>query len=120
MTIETIEVGNVAVLSLSGDPWIDPRNSDVWRAFAELLGRGYRRLVFDFSGARYVDGCTLGDMAACRKRAAESGAEIRLVLQPGTKPHQVFAITRLDEVFEVFGSRKVAVRSFADSEIGVA
>jgi len=77
-------------------------------ALAEVPGR---RIVLSFLGVRHLTSLVLGKLIQVHKRLAESGGEIRLAdIQPQIM--EVFRITHLDRLFEIYDHEDEAVASF--------
>ena len=54
----------------------------------------------------------ISETVACFKRARELGGAIKMLLNADGKPAQVFQITSLDRVFEIFYDESAALASF--------
>jgi anti-anti-sigma factor len=78
-----------------------------------LLARDSRpRLVLDFVNVSHMSSSVLGMLIALHKRVREKGGELFLCnIRPSI--HEVFVITRLDQVLRIFPSREEALRAAA-------
>jgi len=77
-------------------------------ALTEVPGR---RIVISFLGVRYLTSLVLGKLIQVHKRLAESGGEMRLAdIHPQIQ--EVFRITHLDRLFEIYDHEDEAVASF--------
>ena len=77
-------------------------------ALAEVPGR---RIVLSFLGVQHLTSLVLGKLIHVHKRLAESGGEIRLAdIHPQIL--EVFRITHLDRLLEIFDHEESAVASF--------
>ncbi len=71
----------------------------------------FRKLVLDLSEVDLVDGAGLGNFVALHKRAVASHSLIKLAA-PQRHVFQVFALTKLESIFEVHSTLEQAIGSF--------
>ncbi len=82
---------------------------------ALAAGAGQPRLVLDFDGVSHMSSSALGMLITIHKRIREKSGELRLAnIEP--KIHEVFVITRLNEIFEIHGSLAEALGSLGVQE----
>jgi anti-sigma B factor antagonist len=110
MQVTVERAGGVAVVAVAGD--VDAGSSGQLRAQLEaLLGEGLQNFVIDLSETGFLDSSGLATLVHTFKRVRIGNGDVRLAaLQP--QVNSLFALTRLDRVFEIFGDRASAVRSF--------
>ena len=82
----------------------------------ELLNSGTRRLVLNLAGVPYIDSCGLGAVAQAYVSAWRRGGDLKLLHLTG-RNRQLFKVTKLDTVFEVFDTEDEAERSFATNNV---
>jgi anti-anti-sigma factor len=71
------------------------------------------RLVLDFRHVKFLSSAVLGLLIRISKKIYEQGGELRLCnIHPGI--YEVFKITRLTSVFDIYEDVDSAVRSFTD------
>ena len=68
------------------------------------------RLLLSFSRVRHLSSSALGVLIRIHKRISESGGELRLCCI-GATIYEIFKITKLDKVFEIYEDKGEAVRS---------
>jgi len=70
------------------------------------------RFILDFANVAHLSSSALGILITLSKRVREKGGDLRLC---GIAPaiHEIFVITRLNEIFQIFPSRKEAMESMA-------
>jgi len=72
------------------------------------------RLVLDFRNVKFLSSAVLGLLIRISKRIHEQGGQLRLChIHPGI--YEVFKITRLTNIFDIFEDVESAVRSFSDN-----
>ena len=111
VTIEVRKQGPVAILDLSGEVRIGEPTTLLREKSKELLAQGERYFVLNLIDVPWLDSSGIGEIFAMLKRAREVGGSVRLVLRG--KPASLFAITRLDRVFEIFDDVEAALVGFA-------
>jgi anti-sigma B factor antagonist len=118
LEVTTERADGVAVVTLDGEVSAD--NADQLRgAFGELLADGVHNFVVDLSGVIVIDGAGLAELVNFFKRVRIGPGDVRLCRFP-TWVTVMFAMTRLNKVFDRFESREAAVASFAPAGSGSA
>lgn len=68
------------------------------------------RIVLDFSAVSHMSSSALGMLITLHKRVRERDGQLRLCnIQPAI--HEVFVITRLNEILQILGDRDQAIAS---------
>ena len=117
--------GEVSIVELSGEFTLGRgvshpldlhghRLEDLGQTLRDLLGRGRSRIVLDMHRVRFVDSAGLGELVAWKKRAVELGGDVRL-LRPRDRVREMFVLTTLVRVFQIFEDETDAVASFTRS-----
>ena len=105
--ISATERAGVPVLSVRGE--VDVATAPRLReSLAALSDASAAVAVVDLSDVSFVDSTALGVLVSGAKRLRGTGGDLRLVV---TEPHiaKVFAITGLDEVFDIYRSADQAI-----------
>lgn len=75
---------------------------------------GSIRLVLDFRHVKFLSSAVLGLLIRISKRIHEQGGQLRLCnIHPGI--YEVFKITRLTNIFDIFDDVESAAQSFTDN-----
>ncbi len=78
----------------------------------ERTARGARAFVVDLSAVTVMDSCGLSMLIAMKRTAGQSGARFTLFgLSPMVR--RLFAITKLDNVFEIHDDERAALAALA-------
>lgn len=104
-------VGDVAVLTLSGEMLLDDGDLAFGRHVTELTGRGIIKVVVDLGGVTRIDSSGVGMMAAKLKHVRTRGGDMRL-LRLTSRSQRLFGLMKLLIAFETFDDEAAAVRSF--------
>lgn len=73
--------------------------------------QGAINLVIDFSNVTFFSSAVLGLLIRISKKTYEAGGKLRLC-EINPKILEIFQITRLDKVFDIYTSRKMALHNF--------
>jgi anti-anti-sigma factor len=115
MTLNEREIGDVTVLDLTGRLVLDEGDTMLRTRVNELVGRNRLKVVVNLHDVTYIDSCGLGVLIAKLVSVRNKGGDLRLLhLSPRTA--RVFAISKLENVFETFDSEVDAIASFSDSQ----
>jgi anti-sigma B factor antagonist len=112
MKINVRNVGNVAVVDLSGKITIGEGDILLRDKIQELLESGKKNLLLNMEKVSYMDSAGIGELVACYKRAREKSGTVKLLKASG-KVADLLQLTKLQEVFETFENEKDALGSFA-------
>jgi anti-sigma B factor antagonist len=105
------QVGNVAVVDLSGKITIGEGDVVLRDKVHELLDAGKSQILLNLEKISYMDSAGIGELVACYKRAREKGGTVRL-LKPSGKVADLLQLTKLQEVFDTFEDEPKALKSF--------
>ena len=109
-------VGDVVVFGFGQTFKIDFESSS---EFAERLIEGLAggsHLLLDLSGVEYVDSRDLGILVHGVNQAISAGAEVKFFI-PSETIQEVFEVTHLNRVYEIFLDREKALVSFGSSPV---
>jgi anti-sigma B factor antagonist len=78
----------------------------------QIVADGKNKLVMDFQEVNYLNSMGLGVVAATLKKVKKNKGDLKLInLSPAVQ--ELFELTRLTKVFEIFKSEEDAVKSFS-------
>ncbi|HEX7277368.1 MAG TPA: STAS domain-containing protein [Acidimicrobiales bacterium] len=111
MEVTTEIEDGVAVVVLAGAVDAD-HAQQLHDVFGGLLAGGVHHFVIDLAAVKVVDGAGLAELVNLFKRVRIGPGDVRL---SGSPPwvKVMFAMTRLNKVFDSFDTRDAAVASFA-------
>lgn len=111
LAIAERDLGNVTVLTLSGQLVLDEGDLAFRRKVHELVDRGRIQLVLDMNGVTYIDSAGVGMIVGKLKTVRERGGDMKL-LNLNTRGLRIFGISKLLLIFETFDDEAKAVSSF--------
>jgi anti-anti-sigma factor len=115
--------GRIAIVELTGEFTLGKggvgrpldlhghRLEDLGQTLGGLLDRGVHRMVLDLEKVRFIDSAGLGELVAWKKRALQLGGDVRL-MRPRGRVHDLFELTALTRVFQIFEAEADALASF--------
>ena len=108
--IKTEELANYTyVIALTGE--VDLYTAPEFKQqLLEVIGRGAKEVVVDFSDTTFIDSTTLGVLVGGVKRLRPNGGRLALVCSDRNIT-KIFEITGLNKVFPIYESRAEAVES---------
>ncbi|MBF0506571.1 MAG: STAS domain-containing protein [Nitrospirae bacterium] len=109
MTIILIEKYGKKILELSGE--IDMNASPVLRKeLMTLVKKGVTPLVIDFNNVSYIDSSGIATFVEGLKGMMAFGGKLKLAALPSAVK-EIFSFSKLDRVFEIYGSIDDAINS---------
>ena len=111
MTIGERSVGDVTVVDVGGRITIQ-EGADQFRDLTrDLIRQGRVKLVLNLREVPYIDSTALGEIIRSYTSVIRKGGSVKL-LNVSAHVHQLFVMTRLLSVFDLFDSETEAVKSF--------
>jgi anti-sigma B factor antagonist len=109
MEIEIKDYQGMKVMALSGE--IDMYSSPALREeMMGLIDKRVTSLLIDFKGVPYIDSSGIATFVEGLKRMMSYGGRLKLIgLLEGVR--EIFSFSKLDKVFEIYGSFEDALRS---------
>jgi anti-sigma B factor antagonist len=83
----------------------------------QVIGRGAKDVVVDFSDTTFIDSTTLGVLVGGVKRLRPNGGQLSLVCSDRNIT-KIFEITGLNKVFPIYGSRTEAEQNLGQHTPG--
>jgi anti-anti-sigma factor len=111
LEIHEQQIGDVALLTLTGQMVLDDGDLAFHRRITDLTGRGIVKIVVDLGGVTYIDSSGVGMLAGKLKHVRERGGDMRL-LHLTNRSQRLFGMMKLMIAFETFDDQAAAVRSF--------
>ena len=112
MNIEQRTVGDVVVLSVTGDITMNGTDgAQVADKVRRALQEGHERLVLDLGHVRYVDSAGLGELVQASSAVRNRGGAMKL-LGVTKRLNDLLVVTKLLTVFDCFDQESEALASF--------
>jgi len=104
--------GRVTILDLEGNVTIGEGTATLRREMRHLIAEKRPDILLNFARVRYVDSSGLGEMVAAQTTARRAGGRVALLSLP-QNVREVFEVTRLVRVFDIYDDEPSAVRGMA-------
>jgi anti-sigma B factor antagonist len=111
--VEINDEGDVTVVRFLDSKILDETNiAQIGERLFRLVDNdGKKKLVLDFENVEYLSSAALGKLITLDKKAKAQAGRMRLCnIKPGI--YEVFAITRLNKVFDIRDSKEDALEDF--------
>ncbi|UCF06409.1 MAG: STAS domain-containing protein [bacterium] len=110
MKIKKREVDGATILDLSGEMYGGPDNMQLVDIVSELAKDRKLDLVINLAKVRWISSTGLGILVSARSRYAKEGGVIK-ICNPNDRVLGILQVTRLNLIFDVFGSEQEALES---------
>lgn len=112
MKIEERQAGEVTILALAGKLTLGEGERLLKEKISSVVRDGPRQLLLDLSEVPYVDSAGLGELVRTYTAVNRNGGQLKL-LGLAKRIKDVFALTKLLTVFEIFETEQEALDSFS-------
>jgi anti-sigma B factor antagonist len=113
MAIKTSTLDNgIGLIEAKGSLIGGDETVELRQAVAGFADRDYSKLIIDLSNVTYVNSTAIGVLVSAHTTYSRKGWHIR-ICGMNKNINNIFVITKLTLVFDVFDSREDAVKSFA-------
>ena len=110
MNIREERHNDVVVFALEGD--VNIANSpELRKAFDAMIKRQEKKVLVDFSKVPYIDSSGLATLIEMFQRLKKIGGALRFCSLE-QKVKNVFEVTKLHKLFEIFDTRETALKGF--------
>lgn len=105
------QYGKVSVVDLPGRVTHGEGDVEMREAVQDLLDNGTNNIILNMERVVYMDSAGIGELVACHKRVVEKSGTMKIV-KANQKVLDLFTITKLIQLFELFDDEKEALVSF--------
>jgi anti-sigma B factor antagonist len=111
MKYKVRQVGDVAVLDLSGRITLGEGSVTLREAVREVLANNTKKILLNLADINYIDSSGIGELVSAFTTVKNAGGQLKL-LSLTKKVHDLLQITKLLTVFDVSDDETTAVESF--------
>ena len=111
MKVHREEKGDVLVLRLEGKLMGGPDAESIQGAIREAAEGGKKNIIVDLAKVSWVNSTGLGILISSYHTLKRSGGTLRL-LNVSSRIESILMVTKLNTIFESFGSEEEALNSF--------
>jgi anti-sigma B factor antagonist len=113
--IASRQVGGIAIVDAHGVITVGVGNILLREIVANLLKEGNKKLLLNLRGVEYVDSAGLGELVKTHTTLARHGGQLKIV-NLNKKVQDLFKLTGLDVVFDVYEHEANAIQSFGSAK----
>ena len=110
MKITEEKNNGVVICMLEGEVNIN-NSGELRKAFDSIIKRNELKVIVDFSGVSYIDSSGLATLIEMFQRLKKIGGHLRFSSMD-QKVKNIFEVTKLHKLFEIFDSREQALKDF--------
>jgi anti-sigma B factor antagonist len=107
------EVGSIAIIMPHGYLTGGQETEDLDQAIKRLAEAGNKHLIVNLGQVQHVNSTALGTLIFAHTNYVRRGGQMKLC-SVDKRIENIFVITKLSLVFDVYGSEEQAIASFAD------
>jgi anti-sigma B factor antagonist len=111
LKLDVIEVGDVTILRVDGRIVLGDESRSLRNMVRKLLDSGGKKIILNVDNVTFIDSAGNGEVVALNHSARVRGADVKLCHVHG-KLQEVWQISKLFTVFDVFSTEVDALRSF--------
>ena len=117
LSIAEREVGEVTILTLSGQILVDDGDLAIKKKVLELIARGRVQLLLDLGGVSHIDSAGFGTIASKAMLMRKQHGDLKL-MHVTPRSQRLIAMMKLNGTFETFEDEEEAIRSFTEQRTG--
>jgi anti-sigma B factor antagonist len=114
MTTSSRNVGDIAIVDISGRIVLGEESAALRNVISELLKNGQKKILLNLGDVTYIDSSGLGQLVSTFTTVRRQNGELKL-FNLNNKVHDVLQITKLYTVFDISNDEAAAVKSFSHS-----
>ena len=111
LTIKERIIGDVTILDLRGRVTLGEGTETLRARVKSTIESGRAKIILNVAGVPYVDSAGNGEIVAVYTLVSRSGGRL-VMLDPSKRILDLWSITKIRSVFEIFDSERAAVQSF--------
>ena len=119
MQTATRQVGDVAVLDISGRITLGEGNVILREIVRDLAEKGAKAIVLNLGEVQYIDSSGIGELVKAHTTIRNQGGQLKLT-NLNKRVHDLLQMTRLSAVFDIQKDEASAIESFGGSSKVVA
>jgi anti-sigma B factor antagonist len=109
------QVGNITILTPKGYLTGGEETEEVEKAIKHLTEEGNKNLIINLSETQHLNSTALGVLISAHSSYVRRGGQMKLCAVD-KRIENIFVITKLSLVFDVYATEEQAIASFAERE----
>jgi anti-sigma B factor antagonist len=113
--LKSRQVGSIAILTPKGHLMGGEETEELERAIKKLAEDGNKHLVINLSETQHLNSTALGVLISAHSSYVRRGGQMKLAAVD-KRIENIFVITKLSLVFDVYSTEEQAIASFVERE----
>jgi anti-sigma B factor antagonist len=113
--MKTREVGNISVVTPKGYLTGGDETEELEQAIKGLVEKGNKNLIINLGETQHLNSTALGVLISAHSNYVKRGGQMKLC-SVDKRIENIFVITKLSLVFDVYPNEEQAISSFAERE----
>ena len=109
------QVGSIAILAPRGYLTGGEETDALEQKISSLVGSGNRHLIINLGETQHLNSTALGVLISAHASYVKRGGQMKLC-SVDKRIENIFVITKLSMVFDVYANEELAIASFAEKE----
>ena len=114
-TMKSRQVGSIHILTPKGYLTGGEETEELERAIKHLVEEGNKHLIINLSETQHLNSTALGALISAHSSYSRRGGHMKLAAVD-KRIENIFVITKLSLVFDVYPNEELAIASFAEKE----
>jgi len=114
-SLKNRQVGSIAILTPKGYLTGGEETEELDKAIEKLSEEGNKHLIINLSEAQHLNSTALGALIRAHSNYVRRGGQMKLAAVD-KRIENIFVITKLSLVFDVYPTEEQAIASFAEKE----
>ncbi len=114
-SLKSRQVGSITILQPKGYLTGGEETEELEKAISQLNAEGSKHLVMNLSETQHLNSTALGVFIRARDQFIRRGGQVKLC-SVDKRIENIFVITKLSMVFDVYPTEEQAIASFAERE----
>jgi len=110
MNVTEEKIQDVTFCKIEGEININT-SPQLRKSFEDLIKSGEKKIIIDFSSVPYIDSSGLATLIELFQRLKKTDGKLR-ICNMSEKVRNVFEVTKLHKLFEIYDSRDLALEGF--------
>lgn len=107
----TSEMNEVTLLTIKGKLISIDDVEDLYQTIRAIINDDHKKILMDLKNVNWISSMGIGALMRCLTTIRNTGGDLKLS-GVSDKVKNIFTITKLDSVFQVFSSLEEAIKSF--------
>ncbi|RQV96934.1 MAG: anti-sigma factor antagonist [Calditrichaeota bacterium] len=105
------EMNDIILLTLKGKLVSSDDVEEMYLTIKDVISKDHKKIILDLKNVNWISSLGIGSLMRSLTTVKNSGGDLRLA-SVSQKIKKIFSITKLDNVFQLYGNLDEAIKSF--------